>query len=142
MKELITELEEKIKQLKKAHEEEEKSKYKQQPHKDFSKGDIVSNGTVIGVVEWTENKGCNCPHEDGYMGINIINGNRGFSAFEKRDEYEKVNDPYYTDFHKMIFHLTGLEIEELKYSLGPSNCNPNKTKSKILDILNSVRNES
>ena len=73
------------------------------------------------------------------MGISIINGSRGFLACAKRDEYDIVNDLYYTQNHSINIQLTGLEIEELKYTLGYRNMNPNITKSKILDVLDSIK---
>ena len=137
MKEQIQKLEAQLKELKDVYEAEQKTKYENQPHKHFEKGDIVSNGKDIVIVEWTENNACGMPYEKGYMGGSIINGNRGFGSF-KRDEFEIINDPYYKSNHTLTFSLTGLEIEEIKYSLGWRNCNPNKSKSKMLDLLEAV----
>jgi hypothetical protein len=60
----------------------------------------------------------------------------GFGSF-RRDEFESVNDTYYSTTHKVKINLTGLEIEEIKYSLGYRNFNPNKSKTKLLDVLDS-----
>jgi len=138
MKEQIQELEIQLKKLKEAYDIEQKIAYENKPHKHFDEGDIVTNGKHIGIVGWTENKVCDCPYDKGYMGISKINDNRGFLGFAKRDEYEIVNDEYYTQLHKIEIELTGLEIEELKYTLGWRNMNPNKTKSKMLDLLDAV----
>lgn len=135
MKQEIQELENQLKKLKDAYELEQKTVYESKQHKHFDEGDIVTNGKDIGIVGWTENKGCNCPYDKGYMGISLITGSRGFMAFAKRDEFELVTDDYYTKQHKIEFELSGLEIEELKHTLGWRNLNPNKTKSKMLDLL-------
>ena len=135
MEKEIKEMESQIKKLKEAYQVEQKNAYENKPHKDFKEGDIVTNGNNIGIVGWTENKACNCPLESGYMGISLINGSRGFLAFAKRDEYKIVSDEYYINTHSVVLALTGLEIEELKYTLGQRNYNPNKTKSKLLDLL-------
>ena len=138
MKEQIEKLEAQLKELKEVYENEQRVNYETQPHKHFEKGDIVTNGNMVVVVEWTENKAINCEYEKGYFGGSIINGNRGFSSF-KRDEYEIVTDEYYKKEHEISIKLTGLEIEEIKYSLGHRNCNSNKSKSKMLDCLDAVR---
>ena len=138
MKEQIQELENQLKKLKEAYEAEQQKAYESKTHKHFEEGDIVTNGKDIGVVGWTENNGCNCPYDKGYMGISLITGNRGFMAFAKRDEFEIVTDDYYTRQHKIEIELSGLEIEELKYTLGWRNLNPNNTKSNMLDLLEAV----
>ena len=138
MKEQIQELENQVKKLKEAYEIEEKSSYENKPHKHFDEGDIVTNGSYIGIVGWTENLGIGLSYDKGYMGISIINGNRGFFGGAKRDEYELVSDLYYTQNHSINIQLTGLEIEELIYTLGYRKMNPNKTKSKLRDLLESV----
>ena len=137
MKEQIEKLEAQLKELRQVYENEQKTKYEAQPHKHFEKGDIVTDGNYIALVEWTENNGIGMPYEKGYMGASIINGNRGFGTF-KRDDFEIVSDPYYKDTHEITISLTGLEIEEVKYSLGSRNCNPNKSKTKMLDLLDTV----
>lgn len=138
MKEQIKKLEEQVAELKAAYEKEEKEKYENQEHRDFLKGDIVTDGTNVGIVDWTENMAINCPHKRGYMGVHIISGRRGFAAPCKRDEWMHVDDPYYTTKHILKLELTGLELEELKYSLGYRNVNPNNTKTLLLDILTSM----
>jgi hypothetical protein len=138
MKQQIEKLEAQLKELKEVYENEQKAKYEASEHKHFEKGDIVTNGDRIVVVEWTENKEIGCEYEKGYFGGSIINGNRGFSTF-KRDEFSIVTDTYYTKQHEISITLTGLEIEEIKYSLGWRNCNPNKSKTKMLDCLDAVR---
>lgn len=138
MKEQILKLEAQLKELKAVYENEQRVKYETSEHMHFEKGDIVTNGDTIAVVEWTENKGIGCEYEKGYFGGSIINGSRGFSTF-KRDEFEIVTDEYFTKQHQLLITLTGLEIEEIKYSLGYRNCNPNKSKSKMLDYLDAVR---
>jgi hypothetical protein len=138
MKEQIEKLEAQLKELKRVYENEQKLRYEASEHKHFEKGDIVTDGNHIALVEWTENKGIGAPYEKGYMGASIINGHRGFGTF-KRDDFELVSDPYYKSTHTLTISLTGLEIEEIKYSLGPKNCNPNKSKTKMLDCLDAIR---
>lgn len=138
MKEQIRKLEAQLKELKEVYENEQIAKYETSEHKHFNKGDIVTDGNIIAVVEWTENKGIGCEYEKGYFGGSIINGHRGFSTF-KRDEFGIVSDEYFTKKHQLLITLTGLEIEEIKYSLGPRNCNHNKSKSKMLDYFNGIR---
>lgn len=112
MKEQIEKLEAQLKELKEVYENEQKTKYESQPHKHFEKGDIVTDGNQIVIVEWTENNACGMPYEKGYMGGSIINGNRGFGSF-KRDNFEVVSDAYYkstqttmnTEFTEQPFNL-------------------------------------
>lgn len=137
MEKEIQELEEKLAALKSAFNLAQKKAYEAKPHKDFKIGDLVTNGRNMGTVAWTENKNCGYPESDGYMGIDLISGTRGFSAPARRDEYELVTDPYFKEFHDIHISLTGLEIEELKYSLGPSNANPNPVKTAVIRILDS-----
>ena len=138
MEDQIKELESQVKKLKEAYQVEQRNSYENKPHKNFNEGDIVTNGSNIGVVGWTENKACFCPLDKGYMGISLINGSRGFLGFAKRDEYEIVSDGYYNNTHSVILTLTGLEVEELKNTLGYRNCNPNKTKLRLLDLLDAL----
>ena len=138
MEEQIKELESQIKKLKEVYRVEQKKSYENKSHKNFNEGDIVTNGSNIGIVGWTENKACNCSLDSGYMGISLINGSRGFLAFAKRDEYEIVKDEYYINTHAIYIQLTGLEIESLKDSLGNRNCNPTQTKTKLIDILDDL----
>ena len=138
MKQQIEKLEAQLKEQKEVYENEQKVKYEISEHKHFEKGDIVTNGDTIAVVEWTENKYIGCEYEKGYFGGSIINGRRGFTTF-RRDEFEIVTDEYFAKQHQLSITLTGLEIEEIKYSLGYRNCNPNKSKTKMLDCLDAVR---
>lgn len=138
MREQIEKLEAQLKELKSVYETEQKTKYELSQHKHFDFGDIVTNGTTIVVVEWTENKVIGCEYEKGYFGGSIINGSRGFAIF-KRDEFEIMLDNYFKKEHQVTITLTGLEIEDIKYSLGYRNCNPNKAKTKLLDCLDAVR---
>lgn len=123
MKEQIEKLEAQLKELKEVYENEQKTKYESQPHKHFEKGDIVTDGNQIVIVEWTENNACGMPYEKGYMGGSIINGNRGFGSF-KRDNFEVVSDAYYkstqttmnTEFTEQPFNLeTALKHPEWVY---------------------------
>lgn len=139
MKDQIERLENQVKELKLAYENDQKARYESMQHKHFDVGNLVTDGEQIGVVGWTENKACDCPYESGYMGVSLINGNRGFLAFAKRDEWEVCEDSYYAETHKLEIKLTGFEIEEIKYSLGGRNVNPNKAKTKILDALDLLR---
>lgn len=138
MKEQIEKLEAQLKELKEVYEKEQRIKYESQIHVHFDEGDIVTNGKDIGIVGWTENKVCNCPYESGYMGVSLITGSRGFLGFTKRDEWKKVDDEYFRSTFNIELALTGLEIEDLKYYIGSRNVNPNQSKTKLLDILDSI----
>jgi hypothetical protein len=138
MKEQIEKMEAQIRELKEVYENEQKAMYESRTHKHFEKGDIVTNGDTIVIVEWNENKIIGCEYEKGYFGGSIINNHRGFGTF-KRDEFDLVVDEYYKKEHQISLVLTGLEIEELKYTLGYRNLNYNETKSKILDYLDTIR---
>ncbi len=69
------------------------------------------------------------------MGGDIINHPGGYGVF-KRDEFDIVD---FKSNHKLVISFTGLEIEELKRSLVPENCNPNNTKTKVPEYLESIR---
>lgn len=134
IKQQIDELELALKRLKSSYEEEEKEAYEKQEHKHFKEGDIVRKGQEVGIVGWTENKSCDCPYEAGYMGVNLITGSRGFSAFQKRDEWELVEDTYYRDVHKLEIELTGVELEDIIFALTYAN-QSNSTERLIKAIV-------
>lgn len=137
MKEQIEKLEAQLKELKKVYEDKQRIKYEASEHKSFKNGDIVTNGNIVAIVEWIENKLIGCQYEKGYFGGSIVNGNRGSGVF-KRDEFELVADEYYKKEHQILISLTGLEIEEIKYYLKNKNFNSNDTKSNILNCLDAV----
>lgn len=139
MKLEIDELERNLVELKRKYELQERLDYESATHKAFAEGDIVKKGDVVGIVGWTENKAINCPKNAGYMGVSLITGTRGFLAPTRRDEWELVNDPYYTNPYEVKLELTGLEIEDLLYYIGPSNFNPNPAKQKLIDLLKSFK---
>jgi hypothetical protein len=137
MKEQIEKLEAQLKELKEVYEKEQKTMYENMPHKHFEKGDIVTDGNNIVLVEWTENKAIRNEYEKGYMGGSILNNRLGFGTF-KRNNFEPVTDKYWTKDHYIDLSLTGIEIEELKYYLGDRNMNPNNAKTKLLDLLDAA----
>jgi hypothetical protein len=141
MKLEIEALEKNLAELKRKHELQERLDYENSPHKSFNSGDIVKNGDQVGIVGWTENKGIKLPEQAGYMGVSLITGTRGFLSMTRRDEWELVTDPYYTNKYEIKTELTGLEIEDLLYYIGPKNFNPNDTKSKLIVLLKSIRNQ-
>ena len=56
----------------------------------FKVGDVVKvDEDSIGTVGWTENKCANLSEEDGYLGIDLLTGSRGFRAPVKEDECRK-----------------------------------------------------
>lgn len=140
MKKEIEQLEANLAQLKREYEMQERLNYENATHKVFKEGDIVKKGDQVGIVGWTENNAINCPQNAGYMGVSLITGTRGFMAPCRRDEWELVNDPYYTNSYELKAELTGLEIEDLLYCIGPQNFNPNPAKSKLTDLLRSIKN--
>jgi len=140
MEKEILELEALLARLKDVYRKQKKEQYENKLHKDFNVGDIVTNGEYIGTVRWTENKVSGYGHDRGYMGIDLISGSRGFLAPVKRDDYKLVADSYYTDLHDISLQLTGLEIEELKYSL-KIDASINKAKDTVLGVLDLVHNK-
>jgi hypothetical protein len=146
MKELIIELEARIADLKEAYIKEEKLKYEQQPHKDFNIGDFVTNGNKIGIVEWTENKDWGISYEQGYMNIDLdpFDPRNGISMHDtvRRDDWDKVEDPYYTNEYDVNLSLTGLEIERLRHTIHVFFSSPER-REKTRELLHSFRkNES
>lgn len=139
MKKEIELIESNLTELKRKYELQERMDYERAAHKVFTEGDIVRKDDMIGIVGWTENDAINCPSHAGYMGVSLITGTRGFLAPTRRDEWDIVNDPYYRTNYKINIELTGLEIEDLLYYIGPQNFNPNESKSKLIDILKSFK---
>lgn len=142
MKKQIEKLEHQLKELKEAYNVQEQKIYESKEHKYFEKNDIVKKDKKTGVVEWTENKSCNCPYERGYMGVRLLSGGGGFIAPTRRDDWEKVVGPeyhYYVKLHNIKLQLTGLEIENIKHTYGGRNINSSKAKIKLLDALDSVQ---
>lgn len=139
MRKEIEQLEKQLVELKKAYEKKEHEDYTRAKHKDFKEGDIITNGVDTGIVGWVENKHMNITADMGYMGVSLISGTRGFASPLKRDEWDIVNDLYYTNTYELKFELTGLEIEDLLYYIGPQNFNYNAAKSKLIDLLKSFK---
>lgn len=139
MKKEIEQLENSLAELKRKHELQERLDYESAAHKVFQEGDIVKKGDMIGIVGWIENNAINCPGHAGYMGVSLITGTRGFLAPARRDEWDIVNDPYYTNNYQIKIELTGLEIEDLLYYIGPPNFNPNVAKSKLINLLKALK---
>lgn len=139
MKKEIEQLEIILAELKREYETQERLNYENATHKVFKEGDIVKKGNQIGIVGWVENGAISCPEKSGYMGISLITGTRGFMAPARRDEWELVSDPYYKNSFEVKIELTGLEIEDLLYCIGPPNFNPNPAKSKLIDLLKSIK---
>ena len=129
-----------------AIEEEEKREaedYKKQNHTVFEKGDWVTNGEEIGVVGWVENKCHGLSESDGYFGLDIKNGNGGFRAPCKRNEYWLLPNElrcYYESLKTITLNVTGEEIEAFYMSyLGMKNINPSSLKSKLIEAFDSAR---
>lgn len=141
MKKEIEQLENQLIELKKAYEKKEREDYIKAKHKVFKEGDIITNGVDTGIVGWIENKHMNITADMGYMGVSLISGTRGFSAGLKRDEWELVNDLYYTEEYALKMTLTGLEIEDLLYYIGPDNFNYNAAKTKLIQLLKSFKSK-
>lgn len=135
----IEQLEQSLVELKRQYEIKERLDYEKSPHKAFKEGDFVKKGDVIGIVGWVENKASNLPEHAGYMGVSLITGTRGFMAPARRDEWDLVDDRYYKNIYELKMELTGLEIEDLLYCIGPSNFNFNAAKSKLIDKLKSLK---
>jgi len=130
----IEEIEKNLAAMKEAYAEEQKESYEKKEHKHFEVGEIVTDGNNVGVVGWTENKACGAAYEMGYMGIDLINGNKGFMAFAKRDEFKLVESTFYNDVHDVKLSLTGVQIVDLKYRLRTTNSS--ETTREVMKILN------
>ena len=126
-------------------QEEEKAEQEKLkgPHKKFYPGDIVTDGEKVGRVKWTSNSGVGIPFDHGKMGIDIINGNRGFWAGARRNDFNKVPDfiyEYLQTPQKITLELTGEEIEAIFSGyFGLRNVNPDKTRIKMLDVFEKHR---
>ena len=113
----IERLENSLKELKNQVAVVSEEKYRNSPHKTFEKGNWVCNDEEWGQVEWVENDCINMPESDGYMGISLYSGSRGFKVC-RRDDWElmsKEDVNYLVDFHSVI--ITGAEIQELVNTL-------------------------
>lgn len=113
LKASIEKMESLLKEMRADFEKAEEKEYRESPHKTFKKGDWVRKGEEWGKVYWVENQGINCGENDGYMGIDLHSGSRGFSVC-RRDDYEKLQDAdirYLVSSHRMSF--TGEEIQEM-----------------------------
>ena len=113
LKASIEKMESLLKEMRADFEKAEEKEYREAPHKTFKKGDWVRKGKEWGKVYWVENQGINCGENDGYMGIDLHSGSRGFRVC-RRDDYEILQDAdvrYLVSSHRMSF--TGEEIQEM-----------------------------
>jgi len=115
--------------------EREKEDYKKQKHNFFVKGDWITDGKDIGIVGWTD--------EDGYLGLDIKNGDGGFRAPCKRNNYQLLSEElvdYYTGKTTITIEVTGEDIEAFYMSyLGVKNVNPHPLKTKLMEAFDSAR---
>lgn len=140
-KELIESMELTLAKLKVEYAEQEEFSYRQQKHKDFTKGDYVTNGDIIGTVEWVENNGIGVKAEDGKMGVNIVNGNLGFIAPVRRDDYWALDDiieTFYVREHVVKFKATGKDINNFLYRMH-YNVNPFDGQTALLASINTIK---
>ena len=142
MKEIIRALEDQVAQLKKLDERLECEAYENKEHKNFRVGDLVTDGKIVGFVGWIENKCCNCTESQGYMGVDIVNGDLGFIAPVKRDDWALCEDKFYTNGHQVKLCLTGIDIYRLRYDLRGRNVNPSPVKTMIFDLLDKIVQEA
>jgi len=137
MEQAIIDVKDYLAKLEEVYELEQARIYKNKDHKQFAVGDWVTDGCQVGVVGWTANKACNCLEEDGYMGVDLKNGNLGFHAFVKRDEWNLLPQDkldVYVNERTINLGITGEEMKALVYYLGYSN--PSNIKTKVLNLLN------
>lgn len=139
MEELIKELENKLVELKKQFNVQQKQNYENSIHKEFEIDDIVSNGEDTAKVSWIENRAMGIKKEHGYMGISLLTGRMGFTT-AKRDTWEKVESDYYNHNHQIGFYLSGVEIDELIYKLNYGNTS--EITKKIVTQLELKRNRT
>lgn len=90
----------------------------------FKVGDFVKTerGT-IGLVGWTENKCMDIKTEDGYIGIDLKTGSKGFMAPVKADKCIKSN-------LDELLEVLENEKNELKRRLSENQFNQNELKEK------------
>lgn len=93
-------------------------------------GDFVENEYGdIGIVEWVENRAMNIKVEDGYVGINLLTGSKGFQAPVREDKcikssLKKLCEKFYAEkkeaekrLHNYNFDRRQLEKLEKENSL-------------------------
>lgn len=118
-----------LSEMKKEYKKESEQEYRASPHKSFKVGDWVQRNKEFGKVRWIKNEGLNLKEEDGYVGIELYSGTRGFSV-GRRDDWDIMSDKdveYLTNVHEV--KLTGEEICELHYLL--RCCNWSKVKEEV-----------
>nr|WP_308571058.1 hypothetical protein [uncultured Prevotella sp.] len=110
----IEQMEKALKALKEAKAREERLAYERKPHRGYKEGDLVCKGKEWGRIGWVDNQG--------YCGIAIKSGSRGFRVSCRIDEWTPMDEgdkDYLTQKFKV--ELTGEEIQELLYKLSVSN---------------------
>ena len=128
MIEIIRELRLKLDALEKEANRLEDELYRSKPHQRFHIGQWVRRrGDIneIGVVAWTSNGHLNINSEnDGFFGLDIKTGNRGFRAPCRIDDYAPLNEEevaYFTRDQKVEMVMSGEDIEWLKSVLRNQN---------------------
>jgi hypothetical protein len=102
-------------QIEKQHDD-----YEVQLHKNFKPGDVVTNGSCVGVVIWNQNEQMELPYWKGYMCVQFTIGYIGESIV-RRDDYSKVSEFFAT---KYKVEMTLCEITEIKKILSSVSNNP------------------
>lgn len=147
MKEQIDKLRKYLDELEKTWEKQQADAYKKQPHKSFSVGQWVTDGTYIGVVAWVDNPALNIEEGNGYFGLDIRNGARGFRAPCKRDEFELLKGKelsYWADNHDVSLTLNGDELEYLINEVAVGNWSElrESVKKKINNAITLIWDEA
>ena len=135
IKETIDNLESLLSELKQEYAKETERIYRESSHKSFKKGDWVYNGERYGKVFWVANDACNLSEEDGYVGIDLYSGTRGFYT-GKRDDWNLMSEEdvhYLTAEHDI--RLTGEEIQVVSNILLYSSSNIGNEVAKTLKAI-------
>jgi len=66
----------------------------------FEVGDLVEHDGQIGFVAWNENKHAGLTKDDGYVGIDLLTGSKGFIAPVKVEEVNKSSIKSLVDYYE------------------------------------------
>jgi len=138
MEEIFQKLRDAIDKLEEEYKRKQIEEYKKTPHIQFKTGDIVTNGEIIGRVVWTENPALNISEEEGFMGVDILNGDLGFLGPCKRNDFRLVSRDtlkLLMQPHDIFIELTGEQIYELLYYIDSRDTSYRKSKNILREKL-------
>ena len=117
MEEIARQLRELASAIEKRHAQALAEEYQKQPHRNFAVGDYVTDGADIGKVGWIENRSMEIAKEDGYFGLDRLNGSLGFKAPCKRDRFRLLTATEKTQFTQQTERRISLSGEEIEIIL-------------------------